>query len=352
MSDAEAPAAVATEPAPAAAPTEPSNNQTTESQPAATQAPPAPPQPDAVAPAEDTNPNSTPAAAEPQPVVETKPAEVQPVADAAATEPAPAETAAQPAPATAEPAAATEPAPQTEEAKPVEPAAERPQPATEAASEPAGSAAAAAAPAPEPQPAVAATPAAEPAPAPASEPAPAPAPAPAPVSGLSREEFIRQLGLTAEDMTDPSRTGRLTDPSTEEIAAYREQGQGPRLIEDDVWLRTADLTDPAVIKRELDAESAPNQFKATMLESFRTAHSGSSGNTSPARGDASGDGQHADYVKHTAADHQVFVDYKTQLLNQFRQRKDAGLQKSPPRASPRRHVEQSQQQQAAASPSK
>ena len=145
------------------------------------------------------------------------------------------------------------------------------------------------------------------------------------LSGLTREQFIAQLGLTPEDMADPSRQ-KLTEPSTEETAALREAGGVPPVLLDEVFFRTAEIADPSVVRAT--QITAQNEYREKEITKFREYRSGGSySENSPSRDLKS-------EVK--PEDHEAAQGYRSNMLADFRARKQSGQAKSLPEPPQRR----------------
>jgi hypothetical protein len=147
---------------------------------------------------------------------------------------------------------------------------------------------------------------------------------------LSREDFLRSMGLTRDDLKNPPNTDpRLTDPSEAEDVQFRREGQLPPALNDDQWVRQVQFADAALIAAGED--SANNEAKLRMVEEFRTKNSitSSSGGdhadeSPPAAGGSSAAGSSparraTELV--TKDERAVAAEYKNQLLAEYRAKK-------------------------------
>lgn len=165
-----------------------------------------------------------------------------------------------------------------------------------------------------------------------SDPPPAPTPSPPPAkevkskdSSMNRDEFMRRLGLSSDDVVDPSvRTDAMP-------GKYDPDDDG---VTEDI-IKTADLADPSLFQQP----TAKSEYRAQELDKFRTVTSKSSPQKTtpggaPSAHDAPGDSVLQEHDSKTAS------NYKSKLLEDFRARKSTGVSKSLPNTSPQRRQPQ------------
>lgn len=174
-----------------------------------------------------------------------------------------------------------------------------------------------------------------------------PAPAAQPKQ-MSREEFLRQMGLAPDDLAEgppPRVSGGSSSalavvgvaPPVEPALFQRPPGDAPPVLFDEEWLRSTVFTDVSLIHEAAEAygKNGPstNDAKRTIMESYKVSRSGgasSSGDTT------------AQFTERnvselvTNEDHALAQDYKASLLEEFRKRKKNGEAKAPPPVSPPR----------------
>jgi hypothetical protein len=137
-------------------------------------------------------------------------------------------------------------------------------------------------------------------------------------SGMTREEFMRSMGLTSDDVADPSAKSDTVPTKL-----------NPKSVDDDIdedLVKKLDLADPSLFQQA----PASSAYRAQELEKFRTKSSGSSPQKSTNRSLAA---ERSD--TEAVTDHSSAENYKSRLLDDFRNRKAAGVAKAPP-VSPRR----------------
>lgn len=94
-------------------------------------------------------------------------------------------------------------------------------------------------------------------------------------SGMSRSEFIKQMGLTEADTAPPTASGSNsashspshpsgTNGASDSAAAPPMEPE--LVIEDDTWVRNTVFLDPSVIAEE---QSNTNELRQTLLEEYR-----------------------------------------------------------------------------------
>lgn len=142
---------------------------------------------------------------------------------------------------------------------------------------------------------------------------------------MNRDEFMRRLGLSSDDVVDPSvRTDAMP-------GKYDPDDDG---VTEDI-IKTADLADPSLFQQP----TAKSEYRAQELDKFRTVTSKSSPQKTtpggaPSAHDAPGDSVLQEHDSKTAS------NYKSKLLEDFRARKSTGVSKSLPNTSPQRRQPQ------------
>lgn len=173
---------------------------------------------------------------------------------------------------------------------------------------------------------------------------------------MTREQFLRSVGLTPDDVyppgeepthsspyvprngsnhTSPNKKGNhnsatvessallpATTAQDEDLLFKRGPNDEPSLVHDDEWIRKAQFADVVVLAE--DEKTSASDIKKNLVESYRaTQSSGSSGNgTYVASADVQDDRKATEMV--TEEDHAVAADYKASMLEEFRKRKARG----------------------------
>jgi hypothetical protein len=130
---------------------------------------------------------------------------------------------------------------------------------------------------------------------------------------MSREEFIRSMGLAPDDLQEPG--PQDTPPRLIDAELSRPPGDLPYVIEDDDWVRSTQFADKTLLQDE--SQEATNEAKRIIMASYRSTKSCYEENDSP-----SAQRRAADLC--TKADHEAAQDYKAHLMEQFRKRKARG----------------------------
>ena len=179
---------------------------------------------------------------------------------------------------------------------------------------------------------------------------------------MTREQFLRSVGLTPDDVYPPGEEPTHSSPyvpryssnhsspdkkkaatpeaehnnnnngggallphastQDEDILFKRGPNDEPMLVHDDEWIRKAQFADVLVLVE--DEKSSASDIKKNLVESYRqTQSSGSSGNgTYVASADVQDDRKATEMV--TEEDHAVAADYRASMLEEFRKRKARG----------------------------
>eukprot|EP00744_Colponema_vietnamica_P016714 GILI01023459.1.p1 GENE.GILI01023459.1~~GILI01023459.1.p1 ORF type:complete len:143 (-),score=24.37 GILI01023459.1:54-482(-) len=124
-------------------------------------------------------------------------------------------------------------------------------------------------------------------------------------SGLSRSEFIKQMGLTDADVAKP-------DGSDSKVKGVVESD---KVIEDDTWVRNTVFLDPSVIAEE---QNNTNELRQTLLEEYRIRATNT--NQRAISGEAESPPKDV-LAEVTPERRREAADYKAQLLQQYLNRK-------------------------------
>ena len=139
-------------------------------------------------------------------------------------------------------------------------------------------------------------------------------------AGMTKEQFMQQMGLTAADIVDPA-----TRDDTLPVRGIDIDGDGIS----DFFIRTVDLTEGVRETVAAGVAVPKSEYRETELSKFRTTVSGqavastTSSAESPKRSDAE-----------RTADHGAASEYKTKMLAQYRDRKQTGVTKTATPARP------------------
>ena len=150
-------------------------------------------------------------------------------------------------------------------------------------------------------------------------------PAPAQQSQMTREEFLASMGLTADDVVPPAA------PNNE--FAVRGVDTDEDGI-DETFIRHVDLSKP-LMEAANATPDVDHDYRKTQLDRFRTSGSvkttteSEEPDTSPLKNRPENDARN---------DHAAAHEYQQRMLEEFRNRKSCGMNKSPPRQSPRREA--------------
>jgi hypothetical protein len=180
------------------------------------------------------------------------------------------------------------------------------------------------------------------------------APPQPPPRQMTREEFLRQMGLAPDDLVvqvSPSRIRESIASSSppKPVAPVEAPSVGPaqaggddaapEVIQDDQWVRSTVFADPTLIQSGVDEQNATNEARKAILESYRASRSGggvlSVVDGVPVAASAAAEEQRAQDMV-TKEDHAMASDYKSSLLEEYRRRKTLGEAKQPPPVSPSR----------------
>lgn len=139
-------------------------------------------------------------------------------------------------------------------------------------------------------------------------------------SGMSRAEFIRQMGLTDADITPPSSTG-VSPKATGNKANENAEKAAPilemeKVIEDDTWVRNTVFLDPSVIAEE---QNNNNELRQTLLEEYRIRATAT--NQKAIAGEMDAPPPRDVLAEVTPERRREAADYKAQLLQQYLNRK-------------------------------
>lgn len=135
-------------------------------------------------------------------------------------------------------------------------------------------------------------------------------------ANMTREQFIQSMGLTDDDVRNPALNQDDTLPTRADL-----DGDG---IDDD-FIRHADLSEQLIAKAA-GSPDADSEYRVAELQKYRTKTSTNTtaSDESPRRSDA------ASHNDQSAAQ-----EYRLRMLEEFRNRKACGLNKTPAR-SPRK----------------
>jgi hypothetical protein len=168
---------------------------------------------------------------------------------------------------------------------------------------------------------------------------------PPPPRQMSREEFLRQMGLAPDDLLESP--PRATTSGSNATSPYRAApadpaasqppqlaGDAPEVIQDDQWVRNTVFTDVTLIQAGA-TERIANDAKKAIIDSYRAtrSHGGASASIDGASGDvvvSSPQREQRAQEMVTNEDHAMASDYKASLLEEFRKRKKMGEAKQPP----------------------
>lgn len=171
---------------------------------------------------------------------------------------------------------------------------------------------------------------------------------PPPPRQMTREEFLRQMGLAPDDLVEqPSPSRVREDIVSPPKASQQDQppqlaGDAPEVIQDDQWVRSTVFTDVTLIQSGA-TDLVANDAKKAILDSYRASRSAGAGiSIDGASGDvvvsSPAHEQRAQEMV-TSEDHALASEYKSALLEEFRKRKKLGEVKERPSPSRQRAAE-------------